>query len=77
MNLDIAIADAAPQPRATSRLIGVAILASLIAFAVCVPLFWGACDEVFSTTMALYQLLIERTSSSLYSIRVSRVCKKH
>ncbi|UUD64347.1 ABC transporter permease [Pseudomonas seleniipraecipitans] len=41
MNLDIAIADAAPQPRATSRLIGVAILASLIAFAVCVPLFWG------------------------------------
>lgn len=41
MNLDIAIDDAAPQPRATSRLIGVAILASLIAFAVCVPLFWG------------------------------------
>lgn len=41
MNLDIAIAEAAPQPRATSRLIGVAILASLIAFAVCVPLFWG------------------------------------
>lgn len=41
MNLDIAIADAAPQPRATSRLVGVAILASLIAFAVCVPLFWG------------------------------------
>lgn len=41
MNLEIAIADAAPQPRALSRLIGVAILGLLVVFAVSVPLVWG------------------------------------
>ncbi|WP_181296955.1 ABC transporter permease [Pseudomonas sp. Q2-TVG4-2] len=41
MNLEIAIADAAPQPPALSRLIGVAILALLVIFAVSVPLLWS------------------------------------
>ncbi|WP_404440352.1 ABC transporter permease [Stutzerimonas chloritidismutans] len=41
MNLEIAIADAAPQPRALSRLIGIAILGLLAVFAVSVPLVWG------------------------------------
>ena len=41
MSLEIAIAEAAPAPRATVRYIGLALLSALVAFAVCVPLFWG------------------------------------
>jgi peptide/nickel transport system permease protein len=40
MNLEMAVADAVPQPRAVSRLIGVAILGALVLFAVLVPYLW-------------------------------------
>lgn len=41
MNLELAIADAAPRTRATSRVIGLAILALLVAFGALVPLLWN------------------------------------
>lgn len=41
MNLELAIADAAPAPRHLPRLIGYALLALLVTLAVLVPLLWG------------------------------------
>ncbi|MFJ4156675.1 ABC transporter permease [Pseudomonas sp. NPDC089752] len=42
MNLELAIADAAPKPRSLPRYIGFTVLALLTGFAVLVPLLWGA-----------------------------------
>ncbi|WJD72235.1 ABC transporter permease [Pseudomonas asiatica] len=41
MNLEIAIADAAPKPRNQARLVGAMILGLLIVAAICVPLIWS------------------------------------
>lgn len=41
MNLEIAVADAAPRPQDLSRLIGLALLGLLVVSAVCVPLMWN------------------------------------
>lgn len=40
MNLEMAVSDAAPKPRATSRSIGIALLAGLVLFAIFVPYAW-------------------------------------
>jgi peptide/nickel transport system permease protein len=40
MNLEIAFTDVAPQPRATSRLIGVGLFTIVVLFAMLVPLLW-------------------------------------
>jgi peptide/nickel transport system permease protein len=41
MNLEHIIAQAAPASRRLLRYTGLALLAAVVAFAVCVPLFWG------------------------------------